>query len=158
MGAWTLSCSGKSPQVCARATMVSNRHNHLKCSKSDIGATVEDHVRNVGAPTTICGTAGIDETRIEWFDGYQDDYDAYSPVKDDTGRVTGAVPAEKASEGIDLITHDEYMALKKAGVASTVKSGTGPVGSSQIPVSAQGQPHAKLSTHFEELLSKVYEW
>jgi len=94
--------------------MHSVKHNHLHCrGGDDIGYVLPDHERHVGAPHMVCGTAGINESRIEWFDGFQDDFDAYVSKRSHiTGKLLGYHQWKGELAGENLLTHDEYEQLK----------------------------------------------
>mmetsp|Transcript_9103 Transcript_9103/g.26426 ORF Transcript_9103/g.26426 Transcript_9103/m.26426 type:complete len:415 (-) Transcript_9103:547-1791(-) len=100
---------GHEPTVCIRANQEhSHAPNTIACfGSSPVGVSVPEHKRKVGGITAVCGTAGIDETKTNWFDGIQDDYEAYKPVRDANGRVTGIVPAEYL-HGVDMLSRAEY--------------------------------------------------
>jgi hypothetical protein len=71
-------------ELCYRRTQRTNDKNHLHCDKVAGGVAVAGHTRRVGAPHVICGTAGLNESRIHWGDGYHDDYEAFSAARNPT--------------------------------------------------------------------------
>mmetsp|Transcript_9152 Transcript_9152/g.30980 ORF Transcript_9152/g.30980 Transcript_9152/m.30980 type:complete len:126 (+) Transcript_9152:103-480(+) len=125
--------------------MVSNRHNHLSCTKLESkGHVMPNHQRTVGGPHLVCGTAGIDETKVEWYDGFQDDYETYQPIRNPAGYVVGANKSLAPSQGADLITRDEWKWMQNLQKGHGIPSATG--------------PYKRLATHFDDLLKKIYEW
>mmetsp|Transcript_16272 Transcript_16272/g.42160 ORF Transcript_16272/g.42160 Transcript_16272/m.42160 type:complete len:304 (+) Transcript_16272:3-914(+) len=114
-GALTIKCGGSNtPQMCARMTMNTVRHNHLKCHGGDEdGYELEDHERHVGAAHLVCGTAGINESRIEWFDGFQDDFTTFNIRRNPDGKLVGYEKWTGQVSGNDLLTADEYEHLQE---------------------------------------------
>lgn len=148
--ALVLSCEGGSePQLCTRATQLSSAHNHLRCTRAieGRGMAVEGHVRSVGAAHVVCGSAGIDESKITWFDGWDDDFSAYSPVRDGP-RVVGVEPSVHAPGQKDLLTLEER---RQAAAAATGAA----AGAAPLPLAAVDSPHAHLASHFLDMLTQA---
>lgn len=90
-------------------------NNHLKCRNGDDdGYELDDHERHVGAAHMVCGTRGLNESRVEWFDGFQDDFTTYEAQRDHkTGLLKGYRKWHGKVKGEDLLTHDEYKKQKE---------------------------------------------
>jgi hypothetical protein len=98
------------PEMCMRVGQSQNSENKLECMESVLGTVVAGHVRKVGAPNALCGTAGINETRIEWFDGYQDDFSSYALVQRlADGAYLSFTKFRGHLLGMDLLTPGELM-------------------------------------------------
>lgn len=93
-GALRLECEGGDmPALCSRVDQSSTERNALVCMGGlNSGHAVAGHTRRVGATHAVCGTAGINESRIEWYDGFADDFDAYDVERGADGAL-GALSA-----------------------------------------------------------------
>jgi hypothetical protein len=91
------------------STESNEKSNNLVCESSFTGVTVKGHTRSLGAPHAVCGTAGINESRIVWPDGWQDDFETYAVTRDELGVVREAqrVSESAHSHGQDLLTTTE---------------------------------------------------
>jgi hypothetical protein len=69
-------------------------------SQNNGAALVKGHERALGAPHVLCGTAGVDETSVRWYDGFRDDFEAYTVVRRADGsmldfrKYAGLVPGQ----------------------------------------------------------------
>ncbi|KAJ1625819.1 hypothetical protein T492DRAFT_1036884 [Pavlovales sp. CCMP2436] len=122
LGALTIECDREAslsnsvfrPEICMRVGQSHNRANNLVCTSSVLGTGVAGHTRKIGAPNSVCGTAGINETRIEWFDGFQDDFSAYALVQRLTDGVYLSFKKFRGEvAGHDLLTSGELMIDKR---------------------------------------------
>jgi hypothetical protein len=110
---------GGGPQLCSRNAQRSAgvAKNQLDCGIGyPSGARVDAHTRVIGAATAVCGTAGVNETRIRWADGYNDDFQAYVVTRDAHGTPEFARVYKERLPGRDLLTQAELNALKKRNV------------------------------------------
>jgi len=99
---------GYRAELCVRVGQRSRTSNNLRCAPSDAtGVGVPGHARRPGAAHVVCGTAGINESRIEWYDGFQDDFAAYTTTRTADGRVVSAQLVKDGMFGQDLLTQPE---------------------------------------------------
>ncbi|KAJ1618040.1 hypothetical protein T492DRAFT_917164 [Pavlovales sp. CCMP2436] len=97
------------PELCMRTGQRSFRENRLACTSSKLGTAVAGHQRSIGAAHAICGTAGINETRIKWYDGFQDDFSAYVTISRlADGRFMTFQKVHGHINGTDLLTPEEF--------------------------------------------------
>jgi len=117
------------PELCMRTGQRSFRENRLACTSSKLGTAVAGHQRSIGAAHAICGTAGINETRIKWYDGFQDDFSAYVTISRlADGRFMTFQKVHGHINGTDLLTPEEFNIDKRK--AHLDKSGQSQEGSS----------------------------
>jgi hypothetical protein len=103
-------------ELCYRRTQRNNDKNHLHCDKVAGGVAVPGHTRRVGAPHVICGTAGLNESRIHWADGYHDDFEAYSADRNPTdGSFILSALNKGLQHGKDLLTAAELHIASRMG-------------------------------------------
>ncbi|KAG8470729.1 hypothetical protein KFE25_009150 [Diacronema lutheri] len=99
---------GPRSELCMRSGQGGRSYNNLNCWTSErTGVQVPMHTRKPGAAHTLCGTAGINESRIEWYDGFQDDFFAYSTSRTADGRLHSAHLFKGALAGKDLLSPSE---------------------------------------------------
>jgi len=155
--ALVLRCEGgASPQRCVRTTQVAAGHNHLRCSAvaperapgiPPPGIPVPGHTRRVGAATMVCGTAGVNETRIRWYDGWDDDFYAYAPRRSNTTRRMVGVARLPRSSGLkDLLTKPELDAKREADRLARAAGAS---------LYLEGAKHPTLASHFQDLLGEA---
>jgi len=98
-------------QFCVRVDqrLVARSGNRLQCAPSSSGMQVPGHTRRLGAAHAICGTAGINETRIRWSDGFHDDFTAYTATRLADGRFRSFEAYRGALRGAELLTPAELL-------------------------------------------------
>jgi len=111
------------PSLCIRLDQNNQVDNRLICEGGNggQGISVRGHTRRVGGASAVCGTAGIDERRISWYDGYRDDFAAYLPVRDRMGRVTDFSYYFAQLPGIELVAGDQVTESSKGRLASEME-------------------------------------
>jgi hypothetical protein len=137
------------PELCMRAGQHSNKENRLACTFSKLGTVVAGHARSIGAAHIICGTAGINETRINWYDGFQDDFTAYMTRSrlDADGRFMTFSKFRGKLNGTDLLTLEELdIDARKARLDASVES----------QMEGHGEPG--LIQRLHALFGSVYDW
>eukprot|EP00306_Pavlova_sp_CCMP459_P007940 CAMPEP_0185163128 /NCGR_PEP_ID=MMETSP1139-20130426/7569_1 /TAXON_ID=298111 /ORGANISM="Pavlova sp., Strain CCMP459" /LENGTH=395 /DNA_ID=CAMNT_0027728475 /DNA_START=96 /DNA_END=1283 /DNA_ORIENTATION=- len=118
-----ITCSGGTyANFCVRTNQESAFQTSLGCNhetegsgETTLGIEVSGHLRRIGEPHAVCGTAGVDERKIAWFDGFQDDADGYVALRDSQGQVVGyeAVELSENINGIDLPNDLERVATSR---------------------------------------------
>lgn len=98
---------GNRPENCLRLGGSNRAANALMCERVAGGVEVQGHVRRPGAAHTVCGTAGVNESRIAWHDGFQDDFFAYVARRSPTGQLLLAERWFGPLAGADLLTTAE---------------------------------------------------
>jgi len=99
---------GPRSELCQRVGQGGYSYNNLACWPSvQTGVVVPLHTRKPGASHTLCGTAGINESRVQWYDGFQDDFFAYSASRRADGRLVKADVFKGELFGTDLLSPSE---------------------------------------------------
>jgi hypothetical protein len=136
------------PELCMRAGQHSNKENRLACAFSKLGTAVAGHARSIGAAHIICGTAGINETRINWHDGFQDDFTAYMTRSrlDADGRFMTFSKFHGKLNGTDLLTLEELNLFERTARLDALEG------------QREGQGEPGLNQRLHALFGSVYDW
>jgi len=117
---------GPRSELCLRQGQSGWAYNNLACWPSDrTGIDVGLHTRKPGAAHTLCGTAGVNESRVMWYDGFQDDFFSFSTMRTAGGRLVSAQLITDELPGRDLLTPGELeMGDRKEGLRMWQSSNT----------------------------------
>lgn len=105
----TYTKEGPGSQYCTRTGQrgIGRRGNRLQCTKGGAGTPTNGHERSLGTPHAVCGTAGVNESRIAWYDGYQDDYWSFRGQRNKEGVYTEFDLMRDHVQGEDILTRAE---------------------------------------------------
>lgn len=111
-------------ELCTRVSQGGPTYNNLQCMTAEsTGIAVEGHVRRPGSAHSVCGTAGINESRIVWADGFQDDYFAYTVSRTANGQLAYTELYKGMLAGRDLMSTAELeVAGRRRGLDNFVAS------------------------------------